>query len=156
MKILVTGGAGYIGSVLVRDLLNKGYFVRVFDSLYFGDESLNELKNNPNFAQALIALGEIYTKKGLYDKGLNIDKRLLKLKPDSPIVHYNLACSLSLLGDISASFKAIKRAIDLGYDDFPFMHNDPDLSNLRSDERFLELIKKVKNQQPCYRSLHHK
>ncbi len=48
-KILVTGGAGYIGSVLVRDLLNKNYSVRIFDSLYFGEEHLNELKDNPNF-----------------------------------------------------------------------------------------------------------
>ena len=90
----------------------------------------------------LIALGEIYTKKGLYEKGLKIDKKLSKLRPDNPVIHYNLACSLSLMGDIANSFKAIKRAISLGYNDFSFMHNDPDLSNLRRYERFWELMKK--------------
>jgi len=66
-KILVTGGAGYIGSVLVRDLLNKGYFVRVFDSLYFGDESLNELKNNPNFELVVGDIQNIENHNGLLD-----------------------------------------------------------------------------------------
>jgi tetratricopeptide (TPR) repeat protein len=102
------------------------------------------LKENPNFVEALIALGEIYTKKGMYDKGLKIDKKLSRLRPDNPIIHYNLACSLSLLGELSNSFKAIKQAIELGYNDFIFMNNDPDLANLRSDERFIELVKKVK------------
>ena len=48
-RILVTGCAGYIGSVLVRQLLIKGYFVRGLDILNFGGESLLGVYNHPNF-----------------------------------------------------------------------------------------------------------
>jgi len=47
--ILITGGAGYIGSTLVRILLDHSYFVRVLDNLTFGKKSLEELHSNPNF-----------------------------------------------------------------------------------------------------------
>jgi nucleoside-diphosphate-sugar epimerase len=43
-RILVAGGAGYIGSVLVPRLLERGYRVRVLDRLYFGDESLDPVR----------------------------------------------------------------------------------------------------------------
>ncbi len=49
IKVLVTGGAGYIGSVLVRQLLGKGYQVRVLDSLKFGGDALYEVMLNPDF-----------------------------------------------------------------------------------------------------------
>lgn len=48
-KVLVTGSAGYIGSFLTRQLLNKGYKVRGLDILNFGGESLLGIYNNPNF-----------------------------------------------------------------------------------------------------------
>jgi nucleoside-diphosphate-sugar epimerase len=48
-RVLVVGGAGYIGSVTVRDLLEDGYRVRVLDSLVFGDASIRELYGHPNF-----------------------------------------------------------------------------------------------------------
>ena len=48
-KVLVIGGAGYIGSVLVRMLLKKGYHVKVMDNLLYGDEGIKDLYNTDNF-----------------------------------------------------------------------------------------------------------
>ena len=49
-KILVTGGAGFIGSNLCEDLLNKGYWVRCLDNFSTGKrENIKHLLNNPNF-----------------------------------------------------------------------------------------------------------
>jgi hypothetical protein len=47
--VLVIGGAGYIGSVLCRELLQRGYSVRVLDALLYGQESLAELVQQPRF-----------------------------------------------------------------------------------------------------------
>lgn len=48
-KILVTGGAGYLGSVLCEHLLNAGYHVTVIDNLLYKQKTLFHLCSNPNF-----------------------------------------------------------------------------------------------------------
>lgn len=47
--VLVVGGAGYIGSLLVEHLLQKGYRVRVLDSLMYGDEPLRPVRDHGGF-----------------------------------------------------------------------------------------------------------
>jgi len=47
--VLITGGAGYIGSLLTGVLLNRGYSVTVVDDLLFGGESLLGYWHHPNF-----------------------------------------------------------------------------------------------------------
>ena len=44
-KVLVIGGAGYVGSVLVEELLKRGYAVKVFDRLIYGDRGLEQVRD---------------------------------------------------------------------------------------------------------------
>ncbi|MBI2998985.1 MAG: NAD-dependent epimerase/dehydratase [Deltaproteobacteria bacterium] len=49
--VVVTGGAGYVGSALVPKLLDRGYRVRVLDLFIFGDDVLRSAAESPNLEQ---------------------------------------------------------------------------------------------------------
>jgi nucleoside-diphosphate-sugar epimerase len=49
MKILITGGAGYVGTSMIPQLLQKNYKVHVFDSLLFGGDAILPFFRHPNF-----------------------------------------------------------------------------------------------------------
>jgi len=49
--ILVTGGAGYVGAVLIPKLLHAGYKVKVLDFFIYGDDVFKDVKDNPNLIE---------------------------------------------------------------------------------------------------------
>ena len=69
-NILITGGAGYIGSVLVEVLLDKGYNVTVFDNLMYKQTSLLHLCDNKSFN---FIKGDVTNKKLLLSQIINND-----------------------------------------------------------------------------------
>lgn len=98
------------------------------------------LERNPNYVDVLRVLGNNYTSKGDYRSGLEIDRRLARLRPHDRVAHYNLACSYSLLGMVESALIALQKAIEFGYDEFDYMQEDRDLQNIRKDPRFRELL----------------
>lgn len=112
------------------------------EGLNFNEISFYEklIKEKPDFIEALIALGDAYTEEGRHEEGLRVDQELVKLKPIDPVVYYNLACSYSVLKVVGLSLKALRTAIVLGYHDFSYMNNDPDLDFVRRDPRYKKLI----------------
>ena len=71
-NILITGGAGYIGSVLVPELLQDGHNVTVLDNFIFGQSSLNHVCYHPNFR--------------VYRGDVRIEADMLPLMKDADII----------------------------------------------------------------------
>ncbi len=102
------------------------------------------LKRNPDYVEVLMLLGNLYTGRKMYAQGLQVDQRLATLKKDDPIIHYNLACSHSLLKQVGDAFRALSKAVELGYRDVEHMEKDSDLDNVRSDPRYAEAVRKMR------------
>jgi len=92
MKVLVTGGCGYIGSVLVPKLLSKGHNVTVIDRCFFG----NRLSDHPNLCLIKHDVRDI---SEIEDKFIGIDAVI----------------DLVAIANDPASEKFVKETIDINY-----------------------------------------
>jgi tetratricopeptide (TPR) repeat protein len=99
---------------------------------------------DPSYVDALQLLGDDYTKRGKYLAGLQVDQKLAKLRPRDPLVFYNLACSLCLSRQYEDAADALERAIDLGYRDFRWLAEDPDLHDLRKQPVYRRIRAKLR------------
>jgi tetratricopeptide (TPR) repeat protein len=103
------------------------------------------IERAPDYVDVLRVLGHLLTLKGRYAEGLQVDKRLVGLRPADPLAHYNLACSYALLKRAELALKTLRRAVELGYRDFRYMREDRDLDAIRHDPRFRQLLREYEN-----------
>jgi predicted Zn-dependent protease len=104
------------------------------------------LRRSPSDAHVIEILGGLYTRQGRVADGLKMDRKLVKLQPDNPTAHYNLACSLALSKRKTAALDALRHAVELGYRDFDWMQQDPDLEVLKNHPAFQTLLEELKPQ----------
>ncbi len=97
----------------------------------------------PQDVDVLKTLGDLYTRTGCYEEGLNTDLALTRLCPREPLIWYNLACSYALLDRTDEALASLEQAIVLGYRDVRWIREDRDLNSLRKDKRFDLLLQRL-------------
>ncbi|HEY0966770.1 MAG TPA: hypothetical protein VGD88_05235 [Opitutaceae bacterium] len=101
------------------------------------------LRRDPQYDEVIEILGGLYTKIGRIADGLRMDRKLVKLQPENATAHYNLACSLALSKRRADALRSLRQAVSLGYEDYDWMSQDPDLEGLKSAPEFKALLKKL-------------
>ena len=75
-----------------------------------------------------------------FDKAESLLRLMVKRNPKSPATRYNLACLLAIRGRVDEAFESLELAVELGFRNIAHIENDPDLTNLREDERFAAVL----------------
>ena len=101
------------------------------------------VRRDRRYVEALQLLGDDYTRRGRFKDGLQVDRRLARLCPEDPLVHYNLACSFSLTEEFRKSAHALRKAIQRGYRDFDHLRRDNDLAPLRQTDLYAAIEQEI-------------
>jgi nucleoside-diphosphate-sugar epimerase len=109
MKVLITGGAGYLGSTLAEHLLDKGHSVTVIDNLMYKQLSLLHLFKNPKFK---FVLGDVRNQSLLLEQVALADAVI----PLAAIVGMP-ACKANPELTVQVNYEQIKNIVDVLRDD---------------------------------------
>ena len=106
-RILIIGGAGYVGSVLCRELLKLNYNIRILDLLLYGNESLKYLSTLPQVVEAPQAL-QCYI-----DDFRNVNKVIEAIDGIDTVIHLgaivgDAACQISPTNTIQTNYIATR------------------------------------------------
>ncbi|MDB5387621.1 MAG: hypothetical protein JWM11_3267 [Planctomycetaceae bacterium] len=103
------------------------------------------LNRDPQYVEVLVRLGELFAEKGWQRRTLQVDLRLAVLRPHDPFVIYNLACSHAALHHVDDAMRELRRAVELGFNDYRQLMIDPDLASLRLTHEFVNFARELQH-----------
>lgn len=110
------------------------------------DEAIREftlaIEQHPNFEVSYSNRAAAFLAQKNYDKAMDDLNKALSINPNHPVVHYNFAAIYSIQNQSARSLISLDKALELGFNDYAFLQQDPDLVNVRKSKEFREILKK--------------
>ena len=130
----------------VENLGPRGLFLRgeALRELQRYGEALATLKKAadamPGVVDVLLSLAWCYKRTGRVDAAIESMEQALEMEPDRALLHYNLACYLSLAGNKTRALTHLSRAFELESEYRALVDSEPDFDPIRSDPDFQSLL----------------
>jgi len=124
----------------------RGLFLRgeALRELQRHEEALATLKKAaeamPGVVDVLLSLAWCYKRTGRIDSAIGSIQRALEMEPKRALLHYNLACYLSLAGNKTQALAHLSRAFQLDSEYRALVDSEPDFDPIRSDPDFQSLL----------------
>jgi adenylate cyclase len=101
------------------------------------------LELNPDEARPYSLGASVLIRLGETERSKQWTQQAIQLAPNDPLVLYNAACNLALLGESERALDGLERAIEAGVAVGDWIKHDPDFESLRSHPRFQAIVKRI-------------
>ena len=98
------------------------------------------LLQNPDDARQRMLYATVLAEVNRRDDAVRECSLAIESSPGDPVMLYNVVCVYSRLGEPQRAIETLRQAIAAGYENFPWLHNDPDLDPLRDHPDFQALV----------------
>ena len=98
------------------------------------------LLQNPDDARQRMLYATVLAEVNRRDDAVRECSLAIESSPGDPVMLYNVVCVYSRLGEPQRAIETLRQAIAAGFENFPWLHNDPDLDPLRDHPDFRALV----------------
>ncbi|MFQ3573053.1 MAG: tetratricopeptide repeat protein [Thermodesulfovibrionales bacterium] len=102
------------------------------------------IQKYPQYDTAYANRAVAYMQQKKFNKAMDDLKEAEKINPNNPNTHYNFTCWYSLQNQLDRSLDSLDKTLQLGFNDYDMLRNDPDLNNVRKHPEFRKILEKHK------------